>query len=192
MAGGFWENFEGLLLTPGGVVSLTFHELSKIISRKIYNDRNHIYGESFRLKVSAWNSHKKYEFSTIHTYPENILESSRNVNETSRWLTNTVASYANKRKWALRYLAGSRDRCLPRFLIAARFIKKMKSRHFRCCFYQQRYRSQMEGHVFTHFSLQVIDIESGKFWSRHQVRRKIQYVCHDQHKQIFWEHKCSR
>ena len=47
---------------------------------KIYNARNHIYGENFKLKlctcaqsmafgthrVSAWNFHKKYEFCNAH------------------------------------------------------------------------------------------------------------------------------
>ena len=54
-----------------GAVSLTFRELSIMISRK-NNARNHICGENFKLKlcmwlwahykVSAWNSYKKYDF----------------------------------------------------------------------------------------------------------------------------------
>ena len=61
---------------------------------KIYNAINHIYGENFELKlcacahsfghthkVSAWNSHKKYDFCKTQIR-ENILERSRNVSET--------------------------------------------------------------------------------------------------------------
>ena len=61
---------------------------------KIYNARNHIYGENFKLKlctcaqshahtykVSAWNPHQS-TISATHKFRENILESSRNVSET--------------------------------------------------------------------------------------------------------------
>ena len=40
-----------LSLESLGVVSLTFRELSKIISQKIHSAGNHIYGENFKLKL---------------------------------------------------------------------------------------------------------------------------------------------
>ena len=64
---------------------------------KLYNARNHIYGENFRLKLCtcaqsmALGTRTKFQLdipirstiSTIHKFRENILESSRNVSETT-------------------------------------------------------------------------------------------------------------
>ena len=66
---------------------------------KIHNARNHIYGENFMLKLCtcaqtiALGSRTKFQLeiiitctiSVIHKFPENILESSRNVSETTPW-----------------------------------------------------------------------------------------------------------
>ena len=76
-----------------GVASLTFRELSKMIPRKIYNTRNDIYGENFKLKICtcaqsmALDTRTKCQLeiligstiSAIHKFRENILEGSRNV-----------------------------------------------------------------------------------------------------------------
>ena len=78
------------------VVSLTFCELSKIISRKytkpemtfmvrissetLYVCPKHDFWHMY--KVSAWNLHRSTK-SAIHKFRENILESSRNVSETT-------------------------------------------------------------------------------------------------------------
>ena len=44
-------------------------------SRKIYNTRNHINGENFKLyQVSAWNSHGKYDFSITQISREYLGE----------------------------------------------------------------------------------------------------------------------
>ena len=76
------------------VVSLTFHVLSKIISRKytipetIFMVRISSWNFACVPKawhtytVSTWNSHKKYD-SAIHQFRENILESSRTGGETT-------------------------------------------------------------------------------------------------------------
>ena len=64
---------------------------------KIHNTRNHIYGENFKLKLCACaqsmalGTRTKFQLeiritsiiSAIHKFRENILESSRNVSETS-------------------------------------------------------------------------------------------------------------
>ena len=80
----------------GTVVSLTFCELSKIISRKytkpemtfmvrissetLYVCPKHDFWHMY--KVSAWNLHRS-KISAIHKFRENILESSGNVSETT-------------------------------------------------------------------------------------------------------------
>ena len=64
---------------------------------KIHNARNHIYGKNFKLKLCmcaqsmALGTHTKFQLeilirstiSAIHKFRENILESSRNVSETT-------------------------------------------------------------------------------------------------------------
>ena len=64
---------------------------------KIYNARNHIYGENFKLKLCTCAQSmalgtsanfqleilKRSAISAIHKFRENILESSRNVSETT-------------------------------------------------------------------------------------------------------------
>ena len=66
---------------------------------KIFNSRNHIYGENFKLKLStcvqsmALGIRTKFQLeilirnmiSAIHKFRENILESSQNVSETHPW-----------------------------------------------------------------------------------------------------------
>ena len=83
-----------------GVVSLTFRELSEIISRKIYNARNNIYAEKFKLKLCtcaqsmALGTRTKLQLEilirstilVIYKFWKNILESLRNVSETPPWL----------------------------------------------------------------------------------------------------------
>ena len=84
-----WKHFCFTLL---GVVSLTFRNPSKIIS-KLYNARNHIYGENFKLKLcmcaqSFGHTYKillRSMISPILKFQENILESSWNVSETPPW-----------------------------------------------------------------------------------------------------------
>ena len=82
-----------------GVVSLTFHELQNNHA-KIHNARNPIYSENSKLKLCmcaqsmALGTRTKFQLeilirntiSAIHKFRENILESSRNVSETTPWL----------------------------------------------------------------------------------------------------------
>ena len=70
---------------------------------KIYNANNNIYGENFKLKLCtcaqsmALGTRTKFQLeilirsaiSAIHKFRENILESSRNVSETTPWITGT-------------------------------------------------------------------------------------------------------
>ena len=79
------------------VVSLTFCELSKIISQKYTMPVINIYGENFKLKFCACaqsmalGTRTKFQLemligsaiSATHKFRENILESSRNVSETT-------------------------------------------------------------------------------------------------------------
>ena len=79
-----------------GVVSLTFRELSEIISQKYTIPENtfilRISSWNFvrvpkawlwaHLKIWAWNSHQKYDFCNTHKSRENILENLQSVNET--------------------------------------------------------------------------------------------------------------
>ena len=66
---------------------------------KIHNARNHIYGENFKLKLCmcaqrSKGTHTKFQLeilirstiSAIHKFRENILESLRNISETTPWL----------------------------------------------------------------------------------------------------------
>ena len=98
-----WVNWAGYFLrnwnwfVKQGVISLTFRELSNIISQKTHNTENHIHGENFKLKLcTCAQSHAlgtptkfQLEFlirttiSAIHKFQENILESSWNDSETT-------------------------------------------------------------------------------------------------------------
>ena len=78
------------------VVSLTFRALRNNLA-KMYNARNHFYAENFNLKFCtcaqsiALDTRTKFQIeilirntiSAIHKFRENILESSRNVSETT-------------------------------------------------------------------------------------------------------------
>ena len=80
---------------PGGCFTNVSRALQNNLA-KIYNARNHIYYENFKLKLCtcaqsmALGTRTKYQLeivtkgkiSAIHKFRENILESSRNVNET--------------------------------------------------------------------------------------------------------------
>ena len=77
---------------------------------KIYNARNHIYDEHFRLKVCMWGQSMalgtrtnfqleiltKTSISAIHKFRENALESSWNVSEILPWL---LASPGHQQPW---------------------------------------------------------------------------------------------
>ena len=67
-----------------GVVSLMFHELSKIISRKCTMPEM-----TFMVRISSWNCVRVPKAwstnSAIHKFRENILESLWNISETTPW-----------------------------------------------------------------------------------------------------------
>ena len=84
---------------PGGCFTKVSRALQNNVA-KIHNARNHIYGENFMLKLCtcaqniALGSRTKFQpeilikcmISVIHKCRENILESSRNLSETTpRW-----------------------------------------------------------------------------------------------------------
>ena len=85
-----------------GIVSLTFRKLYKIILRKYT-----IPVITFIVRISSWNfvrvfGHTKFQLemliesmiSATHKFRDNILESSRNVSETTPGLCHMYASYA--------------------------------------------------------------------------------------------------
>ena len=81
---------------PGGCFTNVSRALQNNLA-KIYNARNHIYGENFKLKLCTCAQSmalctsanfqleilKRSTISAIHKFRENILESSRNVSETT-------------------------------------------------------------------------------------------------------------
>ena len=81
---------------PGGCFTNVSQAPQNILA-KIHNTRNHIYGENFNLKICtcaqsmALGTRTKFQLeiliqstnSAIHKFQENILESSRNVSETT-------------------------------------------------------------------------------------------------------------
>ena len=83
-------------LIPGGCFTNLWQALQNNLA-KIHNARNHICGENFKLKLCtcaqsmALGTHTKFQLeilirgtiSAIHKFWENILESSRNVSETT-------------------------------------------------------------------------------------------------------------
>ena len=85
-------------LGPGGCFSNVSRALQNDLA-KIYNASNHIYGENFKLKrctcaqSMALGTRTKFQLemligsaiSATHKFRENILESSRNVSETTPW-----------------------------------------------------------------------------------------------------------
>ena len=82
--------------SPGGCFTKVSRALQNNLA-KIHNARNHIYGENFKLKLCtcaqsiALGSRTKFQLeilikstiSVIHKFRENILESSRNLSETT-------------------------------------------------------------------------------------------------------------
>ena len=94
----------GVQMPPLGVISLTFRELSKIISRKYTMPVITFYGENFKLKLRtcaqsiALGTRTKFQLemligsaiSATHKFRGNILESSRNVSETIPWPLKTA------------------------------------------------------------------------------------------------------
>ena len=90
--------FSGVLVSwcPGGCFTNVWCALQNNLA-KLYNARNHIYGENSKLKLCtcaqsmALGTRTKFQLdipirstiSTIHKFRENILESSRNVSETT-------------------------------------------------------------------------------------------------------------
>ena len=73
--------------SPGGCFTNVSRALENNIA-KIYNTRNHIYGENFKLALDTHTMLQleiliRSTISAIHTFRENILESSRNVSETT-------------------------------------------------------------------------------------------------------------
>ena len=85
-------------LGPGGCFTKVSRALQNNLA-KIHNARNPIYGENFKLKLCtctqsiALGSRTKFQLeilikhtiSVIHKFWENILESSRNLSETTPW-----------------------------------------------------------------------------------------------------------
>ena len=81
---------------PGGCFTNASRALQRNLA-KIYNARNHNYSENFKLKIctcaqsKALGTHTKFQLeilirsaiSAIHKFRENMLESSRNVSETT-------------------------------------------------------------------------------------------------------------
>ena len=104
-----WEDKDGpdLCVDVVDMVSYThgrtggcFIKVSRALQNnlaKIHNARDHLYGENFKLKLCtcaqsmALGTHTKFQLeilirstvSAIHKFRENILESSRNLSETS-------------------------------------------------------------------------------------------------------------
>ena len=85
-------------MTPGGCFTNVSRALQNNLA-KIHNTRNHIYDQNFKLKLwtcaqsMALGTRTKFQLeilitstiSAIHKFRENILESSRNVSETTPW-----------------------------------------------------------------------------------------------------------
>ena len=83
---------------PGGCFTNVLRALQNSLA-KIYNTRKHIFGENFKLKLCACaqsmalGTRTKFKFEilirsmipAIHNFRENILESSRNIIETTPW-----------------------------------------------------------------------------------------------------------
>ena len=94
---------------PGGCFTNVSGAIQNNLA-KIYNARNHIYGENVKLKLSmcaqsmAMGTRTKFQLeiiirttiSAIHKFQENILESSRNVSETASWL---LTSPGHRQAW---------------------------------------------------------------------------------------------
>ena len=90
---------------PGGCFSNVTGALQNNLA-KIHNTGNHIYGENFKLKLCtcaqshALGTRTKFQLeilirttiSAIHKFQENILESLRNVSETTSWSQLTLKS----------------------------------------------------------------------------------------------------
>ena len=88
----------GVIHYAGGCFTKVSRALQNNLSKK-HNTRNHIYGENFKLKLCACaqsmalGTRTKFQLeicitsliSAIHKFRENILESSRNVSETTPW-----------------------------------------------------------------------------------------------------------
>ena len=86
---------------PGGCFTNVSQAPQNILA-KIHTTRNHIYGENFNLKICtcaqsmALGTRTKFQLeilirsmiSAIHKFQENILESSRNVSETTPCVLN--------------------------------------------------------------------------------------------------------
>ena len=86
-------------MTPGGCFTNFLRALQKCVA-KIYNAKNHIYSENSKPKLcmcaqsKALGTRTKFQFeilirstiSAIHKFRDNILESSRNISETTPWL----------------------------------------------------------------------------------------------------------
>ena len=95
-----WIAPVSMVTGPGGCFTNVSRALQNNLA-KIHNARNHIYGKNFKLKLCmcaqsmALGTHTKFQLeilirstiSAIHKFRENILESSRNVSETTlrRW-----------------------------------------------------------------------------------------------------------
>ena len=97
--GGRWT---GLVYSPFQKPGGCFTNVSRALQNnlaKIHNTRNHIYDQNFKLKLCtcaqsmALGTRTKFQLeilitstnSAIHQFRENILESSRNVSETTPW-----------------------------------------------------------------------------------------------------------
>ena len=97
-AGMFQALWLVVLPVPGGCFTNVSWPLQNNLAN-IHNTRNHIYGENFQLKLCmcaqsiVLGTRTKFQLeilirsmiSAIHKFRENILESSRNVSETTPW-----------------------------------------------------------------------------------------------------------
>ena len=101
--------------TPGGVVSLTFRELSKKKFAKICTAKNHISGENFTLKLWMWaqsmalGTRTKFQLAVLisrtisakHKFQGKNLESSRNVIEEKP----ADVYYPSSKQYSCRYIS---------------------------------------------------------------------------------------
>ena len=92
--------------SPGGCFTNVSRALQNNLA-KIYKARNDIYGENFKLKLCtcdqsmALGTRIKFQLeifikrtiSAIHKFRENILESLRNISETTPWRANVNNRY---------------------------------------------------------------------------------------------------
>ena len=107
----FWQRIyiPSLFVRTGGCFTSVSRALQNNLA-KIYNARNDIYGENFKLKLCtcaqsmALGTRAKFQLEILirsmnstkslwHKFRENILESSRNVSETTPWILSVTCEF---------------------------------------------------------------------------------------------------